>query len=409
MAHLGHVMDLEGRILDEVLFILFPRPESYTGDDVVEISCHGSPVVAQALVELFLNEGLRLAEPGEFTLRAVLNGKMDLVQAEAVQDLIESKTDLQARVAANLIHGRLSRALKSARQELLEVVCQLETGLEFVEDDLLLASPGEVARRLEAVNRELEKLEISFQGGQVTRDGILAVLTGKPNVGKSSIFNMLTGRDGAIVTPVPGTTRDALRETVAMDGIAVTLVDTAGIRDERIESVEAFGVERSLNYLAESDLILFVVDRSTDFDDEDERIWREIGNKPYLILVNKIDLPASMELPDCVVSHSLGRVELSALQHQNLEELRSAIAEQAIPDSKPEAERPTLTRLRHKKCVEKARQELQSGLNVYLSGQGDELVLFYLRSSLGALGELTGEVTTEEILSEVFSSFCIGK
>jgi tRNA modification GTPase len=406
---LGRFLDLNGEILDQVLLVFFERPDSYTGEDVVEISCHGSPVVAETIVEIFLANGLRLAEPGEFTLRAVLNGKMDLLQAEAVQDLIESKSDLQAQLAAGLLGGKLSKVLESTRESVLEIVCQLESSLEFVEDRLEVSSPEILLERLKAIDEDLEKLEESFREGKIARDGVATVLAGKPNVGKSSIFNSLCGHDGAIVTAVPGTTRDALKEVIILGGIPVTLIDTAGIRKEQDHTVEGLGVERSLSCLVEAELVLFVVDHSAAYDQEDHRVWHEIGDRPYLLVINKIDLPGVLKLPERVIAGSLASIRVSALEGKNLAKLKSEIEMQTFPATKDRIERPTLTRLRHKNCIEKARKELREGISIYRNHQGEELVLHTLRNSLKALGELTGEVTTEEILDQVFSSFCIGK
>lgn len=406
---LGHFKSLEGEVLDEVLSVFFRGPESYTGEDVVEISCHGSPAIAQKIVDVFLSKGLRLAEPGEFTMRAVLNGKIDLLQAEAVQDLVESRTGRQAQLAAKLLSGQLSRVLEKARREVLEVVCQLESCIEFVEEELGLASSEELSGRLEVVAGELEALEESFRAGQIAHDGLQAVLAGKPNVGKSSIFNSLAGDERAIVTPLAGTTRDALKETVAFEGLPVTIVDTAGIRDEQDQTVEFLGVRKALRYLGESGLVLFVIDHSVAYDSEDERIWREIDGRPYLLVVNKIDLPGIAKIPNRVAEGGLATVRVSALEGENVEKLRAEITKQALPASGPEAERPLLTRLRHKNCVERARRELLEGALACRDDLGEELALHHLRHCLNALGELTGEVTTEEILNQVFSTFCIGK
>ena len=408
-VYLGHFVDLQGQILDEVLFVQFPGPNSYTGEDLVEISCHGSPVIAQNIVDTLLGLGACLAEPGEFTLRAVLHGKMDLLQAEGVQDLVESTTKLQAQQARNQLLGRLSSALNSVRKDLLELVCQLETRIEFVEEDLSLAPPEEVLTGLRKIDSELEELEKGFRDGQIVRDGIRVVLVGKPNVGKSSLFNKLLGSDSAIVTPIPGTTRDALRETISLDGIPVTLIDTAGIREEREDTVEHLGVERSIRNLKNADLALFVVDRSTPYNDEDDRIWKEIRELPYLLLVNKIDLEESAKLPEGAVSRSLAKIEVSALEGMNLSSVRSAIARYGYPELRREEERPTMTRLRHKRCIEQAREELGTGISNYAHEEGEEVALVNLRKALEALGQLTGEVTTEEILKQVFASFCIGK
>jgi tRNA modification GTPase len=402
-------LDFEGRLLDEVVITFFPGPNSYTGEDLVEVSCHGSPVIAQSIVDTFLRAGVRMAEPGEFTLRAVLHGKMDLLQAEAVQDLVESKTDLQAHCAVSQLSGRLSSVLTAVRRDLLDVLCELETRLEFVEERVGLAPAEELLERVQKADRELAGLEDSFQEGRIVHEGALVVLAGKPNVGKSSIFNCLVGADEAIVTDVPGTTRDALKETIDLNGIPVRLVDTAGIRKGDEHSVEQLGVERSLRNLREADLVLFVVDGSSQFGEEDVRIWGEIRKQPYLILINKIDLPKKVRLPGEVSAGSVGRVELSALQSWNLDGVRTGVLKGFYPASRAAKERPTMTRLRHKQCVERARKELRSATSGAPGKQEEEIISFHLRRALDALGELTGEVTTEEILGQIFSSFCIGK
>jgi tRNA modification GTPase len=408
-AHLDHFIDVQEHFLDEVLVTFFPGPNSYTGENLVEISCHGSPVVAQGIVETFLDRGGRMAEPGEFTLRAVMNGKLDLLQAEAVQDLVESKTSLQAKQAVNQLFGQLSEVLASVRSSLLEIVCQLETGIEFAEEDLSLASPEEILAGLKGVDRELRILEESFQYGRIVHDGIQAVLAGKPNVGKSSIFNILTGIDGAIVTATPGTTRDALKETISLGGIPVTLIDTAGIRREPEHTVEHLGVERSFRSLKDADLALFVLDRSTVYEEEDERIWKKLRKLPYLLLINKNDLPAKLTVPKRVSRDSRARVELSALKGTNVDALRRGLARFGQPGSESQEDRPTMTRIRHKKCIDRARKELGQGISRYAAGEGEEVAIVSLRAALNALGELTGEVTTEDILDQIFSSFCIGK
>ena len=300
-SSLTDFLDRDGNRIDQVLVTFFAAPASYTGEDVVEISCHGSPAVETQILNGLLEAGARLAEPGEFTLRAFLNGKMDLVQAEAVRDLIRSQTVHQARVARDQLDGRLSRALRSVKERLVRIISHMETGLEFVEDPVEPDSRDHLLRDLERIVGRIGRMEESFRVGRVLRDGFTATIAGRPNAGKSSIFNALGRSDRAIVSTLPGTTRDAIDQTVDLEGIPMQLVDTAGIRTAR-SPVERLGVRKSLDYVGASDLILFVVDRSRDFSAEDARIWTEIKDTSYLLVVNKVDLEAVLRIPSEIES-----------------------------------------------------------------------------------------------------------
>lgn len=407
-AFLAHFLDREDQPLDRVLVNFFPGPASYTGEDLVEISCHGSPVLVEEMVEALLQAGARLAEPGEFTMRAFLNGKMDLAQAEAVRDLVESRTAFQAKVAAQQLEGRLSRRLQPVKEQIITTLCHMETALEFVEDEVNPEDRSRLAKKIEDADRQLRELEESFQFGRLVQEGIRVLITGRPNAGKSSIFNALLLDDRAIVTEIPGTTRDALTETIDLGGIPARLADTAGLREAR-DPVERLGVEKSLEYLRESDAVLFVIDQSIPLDQEDLYIWEMVREHPCVLVVNKEDLPSRVEIPAEVEKGCLETVRVSALEHTHFQELKAALLRASIQEQQLESEGVMVTNIRHKQCLERARHRLRTGLEAYQGGMSEEFPLYDFRKALEALGQITGETTTEDILEQIFSTFCIGK
>ncbi len=394
--------------LDQVLITFFQRPVSFTGEDVVEISCHGSPVVVRQIVETMLEAGARLAEPGEFTQRAFLNGKMDLAQAEGLRDLIESRTAFQAKLAAEQLQGALSFRLAPLKEEIVRVVCHIETALEFVEEEVEPQTRQELAAALQKVDRELQELEESFALGRIVLEGATATIAGKTNVGKSCMFNGLLNQDRAIVTDIPGTTRDLLAETIDLDGIPTRLVDTAGIREAQ-DRVEQLGVEKSLESVGKSDAVMFVLDGSRPFEQEDWRIWELVRELPCLLVVNKEDLPRRLKVPAPVEAACQSTVSISALKRTRLQELREALLGVLLPERAAEKETAPLTDIRHKRCIQAARQHLQAGIQAYQSGLSEEFPLYDFRKALTALGQITGETTVEDILDQIFSTFCIGK
>jgi tRNA modification GTPase len=398
----------DGRPIDQVLVTLFPAPASYTGEDVVEISAHGSPPVVRKIMRTLLGDEVRLARPGEFTLRAFLNGKMDLAQAEAVRDLIQSQTGFQARLAAEQLEGALSQVLRPLKEELVEVICQLETRLEFVEEDVAPAAAGELARRLRHVRERLGELEGSYRTGKVVREGVTIALVGRPNVGKSSLFNRLLQEDRAIVTEIPGTTRDALTESISLEGIPARLVDTAGIRPggDRLESL---GVERSLDYLKKADLSLFILDGSEAFGEGDAGVWEVLRGCPFLLVCNKRDRGIRVRLPARLRREARGRVEISALRGTGLGKLRAELVRAVAPERERAGETAIITQLRHRDCLARTTAALEAALAALEEGLSEEFPLYDLRRALGALGEITGETSVEELLGRIFSTFCIGK
>jgi tRNA modification GTPase len=407
---LGHFLDVRGNPLDQVLVTFFPGPASYTGEDVVEISCHGSPVVAQQMVESLLSAGAHLAEPGEFTLRAFLNAKMDLAQAEAVRDLIDSQTAFQARLAAEQLEGKLSRALGPIKDELVRILCQMETAVEFVEESIELEERGRLAEALQRVDQQLEELEESFRLGRIVQEGITVAITGKPNAGKSSVFNGLVEKDRVIVASIPGTTRDAVAETINLGGIPARLVDTAGIREAE-DPLEHLGVQKSLEYLRQSDVVLFVLDQSTPFGEEDHLIWGLVRKHRCVLVLNKEDLPPSvpLKIPREVEESCAARVQVSALERTHLQDLKGALLSAVAGDRDLEQEGVMITNVRHKRCVEEARKHLQKGIGSYQQGMSEEFPLYDFRKALDSMGQITGATTVDDILGEIFSTFCIGK
>jgi len=390
--------------IDEVVVTYFAKPHSYTADDVVEISAHGSPVVLAHVVELALARGARLAEPGEFTMRAFLNGRIDLTQAEAVRDLIESQTLYQAKVAAQQLEGALSKRLQPIKQKLVELIAVLEAGIDFAEDDVSVMPAERILESISAVRAPLEGLSRSFGYGKIVREGITLAIVGRPNVGKSSLFNRLVERERAIVTATPGTTRDLVTETVSLDGIPIQLVDTAGIR-QALDEAESIGIKKSMEALADADLVLVVRDASQVATSEDEQLIGQVQDRAAIVVENKCDLAAG-EIHAASDSGN-PRVRTSALTGEGIAELRSAILERATDGSNSEP--GFLTNARHQGLVNDALTALEKAAGAVELKIPHEMLLLDLYAALRPLDEITGATTTDDILNLIFSRFCIGK
>ena len=395
-----------GAPLDSALVCYFEAPHSFTGEEMVEISCHGSPVILRRVLDMTLSLGARLAEPGEFTLRACKNGKMSLSQAEAIRDLINAQTDAAAVQAARQLKGELSVALQPAKEKLIQIIVTLESALEFVEDDLPRIQAEEIATNLTEVLSLVESLALTFATGRALREGLKVTIVGRPNVGKSSLFNRLVGLNRAIVTEIAGTTRDSISEYINLGGIPISLTDTAGIRvaDNKIEEI---GVERTHQAMADSDLLVVVIDGSTKLAVEDLAIVTQAMRGRHVIAINKCDLVIEPGLAD-QLGDSLQGVHLSALTGEGLEELAAAILG---PFGSVDSETVGLliTDSRHHDLLRRAQWSLESSVELFGSAASEELVLVGLHSALQFLGEITGETTTDDILAEIFSTFCIGK
>ena len=398
--------------LDEVIVTWFARPNSYTGEDLVEIAAHGSPVILELLMRLALQRGARLARPGEFTERAFLSGRIDLTQAEAVRDLIESQTLYQARIAAEQMGGALSRGIQPAKQTLVELISLLEAGIDFAEDDVDVTPDVEIVTRIDTIAADLEKLARSFEHGRLVHSGLTLAIVGRPNVGKSSLFNRLVERERAIVTATPGTTRDLVSERVSLGGIPVELVDTAGLR-EATDEAEFIGIRKSREALADADLVLVVLEAGIPLRDDEADLIQSLSGRRALIARNKSDLNSEDSGLVSVTEEKspadgLSSVFTSALTGQGIAELRGTLLGM-VRSPASEAESGMLTNLRHHEAVTAALASLHAAKTAVGSRIPHEMLLLDLYASLRQLDSLTGETTADDILNRIFSTFCIGK
>ncbi len=406
-VHHGTVSQPDGTAVDEVLASVFRSPHSYTGEDLVEISCHGGTFLAQRILTLLLSAGARYAEPGEFTRRAFVNGKMDLAQAEAVADMIRAKTETMRHASFEQLQGRLGDRVRTLRSDLMNLCSLLEVDLDFSEEGLAVIRPEDIERRLVAVDTALEGMVSSFEHGKLAREGVEVVLVGKPNAGKSSIFNALLKEERAIVTPLPGTTRDSLEENLTIGGMLFRVHDTAGLRETH-DLVETEGVKRSQAIMKQADILLDVIDAATPLDREEIAGWRrEIGaSQRCLVVYNKIDLvnkQAAGDLvrePECVI--------VSARTGEGIEELRRRLVE-LVQTKSIESIPVNVTNRRHADSLLRARESLATALRSLKEKATNEFIAFDVRDAANHLAEITGEITSEEILNEIFSKFCVGK
>src|ERR1035441_5927586 len=416
-ARFGEIVDVAtGDVLDQAVVTYFAAPNSYTGEDVVEIAAHGAPVLLEYIVrQCCVGAGARLAEPGEFTQRAFLAGRIDLTQAEAVGDLIGSSTLEQARVAARQLGGALARAVAPVKAELVQLIAAMEAGIDFAEDDIDVLPGAAIAGKIAAVRAPLSALERSFAYGRVVREGFRLAIVGRPNVGKSSLFNRLIERERAIVTATPGTTRDLVTETVAMDGMPVELIDTAGLREAGDEA-ERMGIAKSHEAIADADVVLLVVDAAAGgMSGEDRAVLErcESGGSAMLVAWNKWDLVGENEEADssAALRNDKGKaLRTSALTGEGIAELRAAVvAAVAGGDAGGLREAGMLTNLRQHQAVEQALGGLDAASAAVAAEVPHEMVLLDLYQALGGLDALTGATTTEDVLRLIFSQFCIGK
>ncbi len=390
--------------IDEAVVTFFAKPHSYTTDDVVEISAHGSPVVLRHVVELATGAGARLAEPGEFTMRAFLNGRIDLTQAEAVRDLIESQTLYQAKVAAQQLEGALSKRLQPVKKKLVDLIAVMEAGIDFAEDDVSVLPGDEIRQRINAIQQPLEQLRASFAYGKIVHEGFTLAIVGRPNVGKSSLFNRLVERERAIVTATPGTTRDLVTETVALGGIPVKLIDTAGIRKAHDEA-ETIGIRKSYEALSEADIILVVLDCTQPVSAEDQELFAACQGRRAIAVANKADLGGAKP----IALEDLKVFRASALTGEGIGQLRGEILQQISGSGAGEQEAGFLTNIRHQRLVDESVTCLDAARQAVERKIPHEMIMLDLYGALRPLDAITGETTTDDILNLIFSSFCIGK
>jgi tRNA modification GTPase len=416
-VHYGHAHDpVDGQRIDEVLATVFRKPHSYSGEDMVEISTHGGPVVMRRILAVLIAQGAQMAQPGEFTLRAFLNGRIDLTEAEAVADLIDAKTDEAAAAAMEQLHGSLHEEIVALRAELVGALARLEMGIDFTEEDLPPEELDSVSNRLRAVDRRIDHLLAGYQRGRILRDGFVVALAGPPNVGKSTLFNRLAQDDRAIVTEIPGTTRDILREYINLDGWPVCLIDTAGIR-EAYDLVERIGVERTHGAIHSADGAIWLVDATTDWSAQKPPAPFSDLPIPWMIAVNKLDLSRD---PSSVVR------EVAAHQAPTFKRVPSVVGMSAMTGDGVETAIGIITKWigetemtdqsarisindRHRAAFLRAKDCVAQSLHAIVDDHAPELAAFETRNAAVALGEIIGETTTEDVLSEVFAKFCIGK
>lgn len=404
----GRVRDPDrGAVVDEVMFAFLRQPRSYTGEDTVEIHCHGGPYVVRQVLGLVLARGARHAEPGEFTKRAFLNGRLDLTQAEAVLDLIRSRTDKAAGVALGQMEGGLSQEVRTLREQLVDTLVQVEAAIDFPEEEIELLQQAALAGKVAGVVDRISALIDSYEWGRLIREGVRVCIVGRPNVGKSSLMNALLGVDRAIVTATPGTTRDFIEETVSLDGLPVVLWDTAGIRGGT-EGVEQIGIDVTLERLEESEGCLLVLDGSAPLTHEDTEVMQRVEDRQGLVVINKSDLGQRLTPAD--VSETLPhlkQVRVSALTNQGLDELRTALRD-CFLDSSKESE-IVVTNVRHKAALERARSSLSEVQRAMERGMPPDIVAVDLQEARDNLAEIIGAVTNDDVLERIFSQFCIGK
>lgn len=402
-AHLKKIYDIEtDEILDEAIFLYFQEPKSFTGEDVFEISCHGSPLILRRVIDFCLRLDARLAEPGEFSLRALANGQINLSQAEAIRDLIDSQTLSAVKQSVRQLQGEISKQLQPIKDNLLEIIIILESALEFVEDDLPDFQIEKITDKLTSIIVALGKFASTYQSGKLLREGLSVAIVGRPNVGKSSLFNALLGHERAIVTDIAGTTRDQINEKISINGIPVSLIDTAGLR-ETIDIVESIGVERAKRTMADADMIVVLLDGSQNMTSEDHELLNQVEGLNHVIAINKNDLNQY----DFHLDQS-NTIKISAKTGDGLQNLQNGILEPFT--HKPNSNSGFLiSDARHYDLLLRAISELEKSILLLVQKSSEEIILVGLYNGLNFLGQITGETTTEDMLTKIFSTFCIGK
>ena len=404
----GNIVE-DGHIIDEVLVSYFKAPRSYTTENMCEINSHGGTVIVRKILELCLKNGAELAEPGEFTKRAFLNGRIDLAQAESVIDVINAKSDKEAKSGIKQLEGFLSKEIKEIKQEIMDVLVNIEVTIDYPEYDTPEVQQEELSGMLQSVGQRLIKLEKSFDNGKIIKEGIKTAIIGKPNAGKSSLLNAILKEDRAIVTDIAGTTRDTIEEFVTINGIPLKLIDTAGIR-EASDKVEKIGVEKSIKLAEEADLVIAIFDSSKELTAEDIEILKLIENKKSIILLNKNDLnPVISENDEKLKKASKNILKISALNKTGIDELYEKISELFNLNEINLDNDILITNVRHKNIISKSLENVKKANEALNMNMPIDIITIYIKEILEDLGEITGEVVTEDIINEIFSKFCLGK
>nr|WP_206018032.1 tRNA uridine-5-carboxymethylaminomethyl(34) synthesis GTPase MnmE [Rhodohalobacter barkolensis] len=406
-VHFGKIVKKDGRIVDEVLATIFRSPKSYTGEDTVEVSCHGGVLVTQAVLETILEQGVRSAEPGEFTQRAFLNGKLDLDQAEAVADLIHAKSIKAVDAAHQQLEGRLGKHIKEFRQQIIDATAMVELELDFIEEDVEFANKEQLRKLLSDVNEEIARLLDTYETGRLVKDGVKTVFIGRPNAGKSTLLNTLVGSERAIVTEIAGTTRDTIDADWSYEGLLFKLIDTAGLRDTE-DVIEAEGVKRSQKAFEQADLVVYLKDLSLPLDPEEREevagFQKRAAATPFLLIGTKLDLEDTSE--EERIDYDL---KISALEEQNIDDLKKLMKQRALENKDYDTSSLLVTSSRHRDALQKARENVQRAIQALDQGMTGDFLSIDLRSALKELGAITGEITNEHVLDSIFSRFCIGK
>jgi len=408
--HYGEVIDTQdGSVIDEALLSFMQKPTSYTREDVVEINCHSGFLVLQKILEIVLKEGGRLAEPGEFTKRAFINGRIDLSQAEAVADIVNSQTNASLRVATQQLKGVLSKEIIKLKEDLINVLTYIEASIDFPEEDINIIPPHQLLNKIKVLMDNIRRLIDSYEEGRFYREGISAIIIGKPNVGKSSLLNALLKEKRAIVTSIPGTTRDIIEEAISVEGFPLKIIDTAGIGDAK-DIIEEEGIRLAKEKLTSADLAILVIDISQEIDQGNSQMVAELMGKKVIIALNKIDL-----VPESFISRAKDTlknypiVPISALYSQGIEELKEAVFSAIIQHKLDSPPSVVITNIRHKIALEKALENLANAGESLIKEMSPEFTALDIQLSLKCLGEIVGETTSEDILDRIFSEFCIGK
>ncbi len=426
-VHFGRIIKEDGRVVDEVLATVFQSPRSYTGEDTVEISCHGGVLVTQSVLETILEQDVKPAEPGEFTQRAFLNGKLDLDQAEAVADLIHAKSIKAVDAAHQQLEGRLGEHIKQFRQQIIDATAMVELELDFIEEDVEFADKEQLRNLLAELDEEIGRLLDTYETGRLVKDGVKTVFIGRPNAGKSTLLNTLVGSDRAIVTEIAGTTRDTIDADWSYEGLLFKLIDTAGLRDTK-DLIEAEGVKRSQKAFEQADLVVYLKDLSLPMDEEERKeiakFQKRASETPFLLIGTKLDLQRttgsgedipnprglsgtqSSELAEQRLQFDL---KISALEEQNISDLKKLMKQRALENKDYDTSSLLVTSSRHRDALQKSRENVQRAINALDQGLTGDFLSIDLRAALKELGAITGEITTEDLLDSIFSRFCIGK
>lgn len=405
--HYGHIVDKEGKIIDEVLMSYMKGPNTYTREDIIEINCHGGIISAKKILEAVLGHECRLAERGEFTKRAFLNGRIDLTQAEAVIDIINSKTDSSHEISMNHLEGRLSKEINEIINKIMEILANIEVNIDFPEYDEDEITINNVKELSENIINKIDRLIKTADTGKIFKEGIKTVILGKPNVGKSSLMNFLLNENRAIVTEVPGTTRDTIEEYVNIKGVPLRIVDTAGIRETE-DKVEKIGVEKALQKVDEADLVIMLFDSSRELEDEDEKILDYIKNKKVIYIKNKLDLETKLDLSNYEVIEREA-INISVLKNQGLDEIIDKISKMFFEGRINVSDELIINNLRHKNLLIKARQSLEEVLNSINQDMTIDFIEIDLKQAMESLGLIVGKTVSDDLMEKIFNEFCIGK